>query len=443
MKNTLKNLGILALIVAVLPLQSVFAATSFSDVGVDHENYDAVEYLKGKGIIEGFKDGTFKPGDPVTRAEATKIITKAFNIASDKEYAQVFPDVKKSDWFFSFIMAGKEKGLVKGYEDGSFKPLQKVLLSETLKMVFAAGNIKLAEKVSSDVFTDVKADSWYAPQMIYAHDNNIVLSDFDGKAFPDKQMTRGSFSEIVYRTMTVLESGKAFPLSKKWATYDSPDMPFKIKYNAERWQLIKGNHDVVFYDPDDDLQQFSPTRIYPNSAKMEFLIDKNDSKMTAVRYFANIKTAFPDAKYTEFKWNNLKALEVSYTKTNSVDWYIYLNSGYVLVMYSEYGTGPEKYRFPQIIGSMLASFEYKDQTVTFDEAYTTILDQIFKNIMVENKGMASLNLLPDKTVVETDAIGVGTGPVDYYYSEGVNYTFKYERKSDVILDKRQGRTSAF
>jgi hypothetical protein len=63
--------------------------------------------------------------------------------------------------------------------------------------------------------------------------------------------------------------------------------------------------------------------------------------------------------------------------------------------------------------------------------------------MVEKKGMETLNLLPDKTIIETDAIGVGTGPVDYYYSEDVNYTFKYERKSDVILDKKVGKTSAF
>ena len=54
-----------------------------------------------------------------------------------------------------------------------------------------------------------------------------------------------------------------------------------------------------------------------------------------------------------------------------------------------------------------------------------------------------LNSLPDKVIIETDTIGVGTGPVDYYYSDGVNYTFKYERAADLILDTREGKTSAF
>ena len=57
--------------------------------------------------------------------------------------------------------------------------------------------------------------------------------------------------------------------------------------------------------------------------------------------------------------------------------------------------------------------------------------------------METLDMLPDKTIISTDTIGVGTGPVDYYYSEGLDYTFKYERFADVILDSREGKTSAF
>jgi hypothetical protein len=57
--------------------------------------------------------------------------------------------------------------------------------------------------------------------------------------------------------------------------------------------------------------------------------------------------------------------------------------------------------------------------------------------------MENLNKLPEKVIIETDTIGVGTGPVDYYYSETVNYTFKYERTLDLILDTRKGRTASF
>jgi len=89
---------------------------------------------------------------------------------------------------------------------------------------------------------------------------------------------------------------------------------------------------------------------------------------------------------------------------------------------------------------MLNTLEYnKISSVDYDE----ILNDLFEIVLVEDMGMSALNKLPNKNIIETDTIGVGTGPVDYYYSEDVDYTFKYERENDVILDTREGETSAF
>ncbi|MFA6918003.1 MAG: S-layer homology domain-containing protein [Candidatus Gracilibacteria bacterium] len=400
--------------------------------------------MKTKEIVSGYEDGTFKPDNPINRAEAAKIIDKAFNIDTTKEYHEVFSDVKKDNWFFPFVMAGKEAGFINGYNDGTFQPTKQVKMSETLKMVLNASKAELPLRVTSTVFIDVQKDAWVAVYALYAREHNIVLADKEGKIYPDKEMTRGTFAEIVYRMMIVLgNNGKEFPIDGKWAAYDSPDSPFKMKFNAESWQIIQGKHDVVFFNPDEDRHQFSATRVYPNSAKIEVLVDKNSENLSDILYFENIKSSFPDANYQEFMWNNFKALEVLYPEKKIVDWYIYLNDGFVMVVYTQYGDGPESFRFPRIIKAMLGTLEYKDMEISFVEDYTETLATIFKNILVENKGIEMLSLLPDKTIIETDAIGVGTGPVDYYYSEGVNYTFKYERTSDVILDKRQGRTSAF
>ena len=189
--------------------------------------------------------------------------------------------------------------------------------------------------------------------------------------------------------------------------------------------------------------QFSSVRTYPNSAKIVVTIDKNEDTLDQASYFDTIKKAFPDASYLDFTFNTFPALEVSYSGGRDVDWYIYLNSGYVLVAYTSYGSGPASFRYQQIIKNMMDSLEYKDMEVSFQEDYSGILSEIFANILVEKKGMESLNKLDDKIIFETDAIGVGTGAVDYYYSKNVDYTFKYERASDVILDKREGKTSAF
>lgn len=444
MRNIVKKMGLIYFAASLFAVGGVAEAASFTDVGIEHLNYDAVEYLKEKGIVDGYGDGTFGPEKPINRAEAIKVIDKAFNLETTKEYEEFFPDVKKDNWFFPFVMAGQEAGFVKGYGDGTFRPENQVKLSETLKMDLSAAKVELPEKATSAVFMDVAKSDWAAVYALYAREHNIVLADKDGQIYPGGVMTRGAFAEIIYRTMVVLENnGKEFPIYNHWASYEGTDLPFKMKFNAETFKVIKGKYDVIFLDPDEGRFQFSPTRVYVNSARVEVTIDKNVEQLSDTNYFNNIKASFPDAVYTEFRWNNFKALEVLYPEKKIVDWYIYLNDGYVMVVYTQYGDGPESFRFPRVIKAMLGTFEYNDIKIDFTEDYAEILATIFKNILVENKGMEMLNLLPDKIIIETDSIGVGTGPVDYYYSEGVNYTFKYERASDVILDKRQGKTSAF
>jgi len=444
MRNFIKQLGLVVLGFSLFTNFTTANAATFSDVKNDSTYYDAVEYLKKKDVVNGYTDGTFGPDKAINRAEAMKIITKAFDIDTIKNYEETFPDVKKDNWFFPFVMAGKEAGFISGYADGTFQPTKQVKLSETLKMALSAAEVNIPKKITADVFVDISKENWVAPYAYYAREKNIVLDDKKGQIYPGEEMTRGAFAEIIYRTMVVLEDkGKEFPIYTDWDTYEGTDLPFEIRYNSETWEVIKTPHDVVFFNPSDDNPQFSTSRIYPNSAKVEVTIDENETKSTAEVYFSEIKSFFPEATYKEFNWDKFKALEVLFSDDKMVDWYIYLNSDYILVVYTQYGDGPESFRFPQLIQAMLDTLEYKEVDLNFDGSSEDILANIFENILVEGKGMQMLNTLPDKIIIETDSIGVGTGPVDYYYSDGVDYTFKYERDSDVILDKRKGKTSEF
>lgn len=417
-------------------------AASFPDVPNDHKNYEAIEYLDEKQIINGYKDGTFGPSNLLNRAEATKIIVGAMKVEHDQEYEILFPDVKKEEWFFSYIMGAQKAGIVSGYKDGKFKPGESVNLAETLKMLFAAAKIELPT-VTTDVFVDSKKDSWFAPYMLYARNNNIIFADDYGFIHPDQAMSRAYFAEIVYRTMIVLESGgKPFPLNKNWPYFNSKNLPFKIKYDDEKFEVIDHGDEVVFLKPDKEFVQFSAKRLYPNSASITVTLDENDLNAGKSQYFSNIKAAFKNAKYTEFKVMDLSALEISYPEQRMIDWYIYLINGDVLVIYTEYGSGANAYQLQQFIQGMLESIEISEAK-NDKKDYSELLSEIFENILVEGKGKNMIEKLPDETIIETDTLGVGTGPVDYYHSKELNYTFKYERSKDVILDKREGETSAF
>lgn len=428
----------------VLISSSVVFAADFPDVQNDNDHFVAIKYLVDKGIINGYQDGTFKPDELVNRAEATKIIVKAFGIPYDKTFEASFPDVKKDDWFFSFVMASKEVGLLTGYKDGKFKPANNINLAETLKIIEIAGKAKIPETVESNVFLDTTKDDWYAVYALYARDHNVVLSDDYGNLHAEQPMTRQAFAEVVYRMMIVSEkNGESFPLYTNWNTFTGKNLPFQIKYDDKTWTAVENKNEVIFYKIDKEFLQFSPAKVYQNSGRVWVTLDKNEADMTSSQYFANLKLAFPGAEYTEFKLHGLSAMEVLYPKERTVDWYVYLNNGKVLVAYTEFGSGVLGFKLQQYIKAMLATFEYKDLASGSPIDYTELLNEIYAKILVEGKGMTTLNKLSDKTIIETDAIGVGTGPVDYYYSSSVNKTFKYERTSDTILDKRDGSTSAF
>lgn len=416
-------------------------AAAFPDVPEDHENYEAIEYLNANSVISGYQDGTFGPEDLVTRAQAMKIVVGALGIDFSGTYNQDFPDVFDSEWYFPYVMAGAEEGIINGYDDGTFRPGDNVNLAELLKIIVLAADVELSE-VENDLFADVPAEEWYAPHALYARNNNIIFPDEYGYLNAGDAMTRAAFSEVVYRMMTVLETGKPYPLDENWDTYVSSVLPFKIKYDADAWEVNESEDEVIFFRSDKEYLNFSPLRLYPNSAVLSVTLDGNEDGLSANDYFENVKNIFTGASYTEFTVSGFDAFEVLYAEDRIVDWYIYLEDGSVLVVYTEFGNGTLGYQLMQYISAMLSTLEYNALSEE-DIDYTELLSEIFENVLVENKGMEMLDKLPDKVIIETDTIGVGTGPVDYYYSEGANYTFKYERAGDVILDTREGQTSAF
>lgn len=415
-------------------------AASFPDVAEDHENYNAIERLDDLGIVKGYENGMFDPDRLVNRAEALKMILGALEVKTDGEYEQLFGDVKTVEWFFSYVMTANKLEIVKGYGDGNFKPGNPVTMAETLKMIMAAAKVELPG-VTDDVFMDVNSEAWYSAYFLYARNKNIVLSDDYGNVSPHQTMTRAAFAEVIYRMMTVLEkNGEPFPLDLNWSLYESHELPFAIKYDDKNWNLVEHDDEAIFLKPDREFAQFSANRSYPNSAVLRVTVDSNMLGKSAGQYFANLKEAFAGAEYKEFRLGGLQAFEILHAAERMVDWYVYLEDGRVLVVYTQYGNGILGFQLQQVIKTMLGTLEFRAVSAV---DYSDLLSQILEKVLVEGQGLAMLNLLPDKLIIETDAIGVGTGPVDYYYSDGVDYTFKYERASDVILDTKEGRTSAF
>ena len=85
---------------AVMSLINSSNDTDFNDIK-NHWAKDTIEKWKDKGVISGYPDGTFKPDNPVTRAELAKILTLAFDLQERSPLG--YEDVKSENWYYSYL----------------------------------------------------------------------------------------------------------------------------------------------------------------------------------------------------------------------------------------------------------------------------------------------------------------------------------------------------
>jgi hypothetical protein len=103
---------------------------SFFDVDEEHWALDYVEYAVQQNVVEGYGDGTYQPGEEVTRGQMAVYVARALVAPTGEEglvdYVPVdprdFPDVPSDHWAYIHIEYCVENGVVSGYDDGNYHP---------------------------------------------------------------------------------------------------------------------------------------------------------------------------------------------------------------------------------------------------------------------------------------------------------------------------------
>ena len=96
----------------------------FKDVPHTHWAYEAILKVEKAGIMIGYPDGTFRPGEPVSRAEMTKLLSRM--VEETYSGGLYFDDVPSDHWAKEEIAALAKLGVITGYPDGTFRPEQKI-----------------------------------------------------------------------------------------------------------------------------------------------------------------------------------------------------------------------------------------------------------------------------------------------------------------------------
>ena|GEM_PF-688333 len=179
----------------------------FSDLSASHPHYVAIRFLSESAILEGYEDGTFRPGASINRAELMKILTfeDVDSLSADQlwHYQDCFEDVT-NQWFAPYVCYAADQGWVSGYDDGLFHPERVVSKVESLKMILESTDIEIPESVSGrDVnYNDVFAAQWFAPYVVAGQ--RLGLLEETGPVYnPHNGRTRSEVSEIIFRYIVV------------------------------------------------------------------------------------------------------------------------------------------------------------------------------------------------------------------------------------------------
>jgi len=188
----------------------------YSDVPASSWYNNAISTLTNGGILEGDPEGTFRPNDPITRAEFATIASRFFS-GTYSGTEDVFTDIVGS-WARDYINLAAELGLVDGYEDGTFRPMNFITRAEAIKIT----NNTLSRAPHKDHLLD---------QMITWPDNTDTVKWY----YADVQEATNSHDFIYepedsdYETWTELLPVRDWAaLEKEWSVANSSENPGEV-----------------------------------------------------------------------------------------------------------------------------------------------------------------------------------------------------------------------
>ena len=110
-------------------------SNAYTDVAADSWYNTPVSTLGAMGIVRGYEDGSFRPDAPITRAEFAAIAVRFFENDNVNYEEGLFTDIAGSEWFADAVAAAQEHGIVGGYPDGSFQPNKAITRAEATSIV--------------------------------------------------------------------------------------------------------------------------------------------------------------------------------------------------------------------------------------------------------------------------------------------------------------------
>ncbi|WP_172597838.1 S-layer homology domain-containing protein [Ureibacillus thermosphaericus] len=179
-------------------------AASFPDVKSSDYFYEAVKSLSERGVIKGFPDGTFKPYQSVTRGQAAKIIAGVLGLDTVNVTNPGFSDVSTTNEYYGAIAALANAGIINGYSDGTYKPNAPIQRNHMAKIIAKAFNIKPSEE-SATPFIDLTIKE-YVPYINALYEHGVTKGNTATTFGGTSKVTRGQLVTFVTRAESIKDN---------------------------------------------------------------------------------------------------------------------------------------------------------------------------------------------------------------------------------------------
>ena len=176
----------------------------FSDMSNVEWAKEAVTYLAQRGVVTGKNKENFCPDDYVLREEFVALLSRAYNIELVGTKKLPFDDVEQNQWYYPYVAASFEKGIINGYGDNSFGIGDNITRQDIAVILYNFGKmqgIDFGELTNNDLFLDEDI-SEYAKQAVYLLKNANIVKGVDGMYFnPLGNATRAEAAVMIYRLL--------------------------------------------------------------------------------------------------------------------------------------------------------------------------------------------------------------------------------------------------
>lgn len=219
----MKKIVSLAVAFVLLMASTVFAA-GFKDVSSGDSYYEAVYKLSSDGVISGYTDGTFRPENSITRAEAASVIVRAARMDNNSAPGSAYSDVPENHWARKYIMIATKAGILSGTGGKKFQPDGKVTYNQMLKMVVCMRGLE-ETAVQKGGWPMGYAEVAYGEEFIDAYLYNAIKKS----SYGSENISRGEMAEILYKATYIKKNkilnvgGKNYYIGMQASSLGTPD----------------------------------------------------------------------------------------------------------------------------------------------------------------------------------------------------------------------------